>query len=142
MPRILILCKANICRSPMAEALLRACFPRDGQLIASAGLAALRGSPIDPRAEKTLVRHGLSASGQERLNLLTTPTPEIEERLGVDAEQAAALVAFANEPNARLDTLLIRYMEQQAQAEEKGSSRLQPPQQPARRAGGGCPRSG
>jgi hypothetical protein len=81
------------------------------------------------------VTGGLSASGQERLNLLTAQTPLIQERLGVDEEQAAALVAFANEPNARLETLLLRHMEQQAQSEEQESTRGRQPQQPARRVG-------
>ncbi len=88
------------------------------------------------------VSGGMSASGQARLNLLTTQTPVIEERLGVDAEQAAALVAFANEPNARLETLLLRHMEQEAQAEEKTPSRGQQPQQtpqPTRRSGSPAP---
>jgi hypothetical protein len=85
------------------------------------------------------VTGGMSASGQERINLLTAQTEAIQERLGVDGDQAGALVAFANQPNARLETLLITYMDQQAQAEREASARSQPPApqsaQPTRRSG-------
>lgn len=107
MPRILILCKANICRSPMAEALLRACFPRDGQLIASAGLAALRGSPIDPRAEKTLVRHGLSASGHVARQATKPLLLQSDLVLAMEQRQVAATLALC--PTLRGRVLMLSH---------------------------------
>lgn len=60
--RVLIICKGNICRSPMAEAIVRARLSREGLEVASAGLAAMRGHPIDPRAQSVLAAHGYDGS--------------------------------------------------------------------------------
>lgn len=45
---ILVVCVGNICRSPMAEALLKQRYPRKN--IDSAGVGALVGHPADPAA--------------------------------------------------------------------------------------------
>jgi len=54
---ILVICVGNICRSPMAEALLKAKAPQ-GVAISSAGVGALVGLPADPMAR--LLMHGKS----------------------------------------------------------------------------------
>lgn len=46
MKNILVLCIGNICRSPLAEAMLKKEFPE--KTIWSAGLGAMVGSPADP----------------------------------------------------------------------------------------------
>ncbi|GAB3627450.1 phosphotyrosine protein phosphatase [Pandoraea terrae] len=56
MPTILILCTGNICRSPMAEALLRAKVP--GLRILSAGLNAAVGMPADPHVIRLMRERG------------------------------------------------------------------------------------
>ncbi|WP_251976378.1 low molecular weight protein-tyrosine-phosphatase [Salinicola avicenniae] len=58
--RILVLCTGNICRSPVAEALLRARFPE--RQIASAGLGALVGEGVEPTARALAEAHGLDLS--------------------------------------------------------------------------------
>lgn len=49
---ILVVCVGNICRSPMAEALLKQRFPE--KTIASAGVGALVGHGADPAAIKIM----------------------------------------------------------------------------------------
>lgn len=60
MMRILTLCVGNICRSPIAEALLMREFPQLS--VHSAGLNALVGKPADPLAIEVAAAHGLDIS--------------------------------------------------------------------------------
>lgn len=54
---VLVVCVGNICRSPMAVALLRQRMAAPGMLITSAGIHAVVDAPMDPQAEATLQRH-------------------------------------------------------------------------------------
>ena len=64
---ILIVCTANICRSPMAAALLRHCLagqdePLKSLPVGSAGIAARQGDPISDNAAVAMKRVGLDLS--------------------------------------------------------------------------------
>ncbi|WP_186121635.1 low molecular weight protein-tyrosine-phosphatase [Burkholderia gladioli] len=60
MDSILVVCEGNICRSPMAEAMLRQAVP--GRRVASAGLNALVGMPASPYAQEVMRMRGLDVS--------------------------------------------------------------------------------
>ncbi len=55
--RILVICVGNICRSPMAEGLLRQALP--DHKVSSAGLGALVGHPADPHAVELMREQGV-----------------------------------------------------------------------------------
>jgi len=57
MKTLLVLCIGNICRSPMAEALLKRALP--GMTVRSAGLDALIGAPADPTSIALMAEAGL-----------------------------------------------------------------------------------
>lgn len=59
---ILILCTGNICRSPIAEAVLLERLKGRGIEVRSAGTAALIGEPADPLAVEVSRAHGLELS--------------------------------------------------------------------------------
>lgn len=65
--RILTVCAGNICRSPVAEALLRRDLP--GSLVGSAGLAALVGHPADPTTTAVALGRGLDLSAHRARQL-------------------------------------------------------------------------
>jgi protein-tyrosine phosphatase len=66
---VLFVCIGNLCRSPMAEALLRRAMPL--LKVASAGLCAQPGMPADPNAVAVMRRHGIDIS-EHRARLLNT----------------------------------------------------------------------
>ena len=56
---ILIICVGNVCRSPVAEALLAHKLQGRSLAISSAGIGALVGNPMDKTAHEILREHGL-----------------------------------------------------------------------------------
>ncbi len=52
MKNVLVICIGNICRSPMAEGILRATLPEVN--VASAGIGALIGQPADDAAKRLM----------------------------------------------------------------------------------------
>ena len=93
---VLMVCTGNICRSPMAEGLLRAQFARLGSgRVESAGLGAIEGRPADPIAVELLAERGLDLSRHRSRQL----TPEMLARfdlvLVMDEGQQRRLTAMA-----------------------------------------------
>lgn len=64
---ILIICVGNICRSPMAEGLMKASLP--GWAISSAGMGALVGQPAEPVAIGLMRERGIDISGHRARQL-------------------------------------------------------------------------
>lgn len=62
LSRILILCTGNICRSPMAQALLLQALPANRASVQSAGIAALVGHEADPLAQQVMWARGIDIS--------------------------------------------------------------------------------
>ncbi|WP_237673927.1 low molecular weight protein-tyrosine-phosphatase [Vreelandella profundi] len=69
--RILVVCIGNICRSPVAEAMLRARLP--GKEFSSAGLGAREHEGVDPTARQLAEKAGLNVSSHKARQL----TPEM-----------------------------------------------------------------
>ncbi|WP_019022123.1 low molecular weight protein-tyrosine-phosphatase [Thioalkalivibrio sp. ALE23] len=67
--RILVVCTGNICRSPVAEAMLRRHAPE--RTIGSAGLGALVGEGVAPQARALAEADGLDVSGHQARQLTT-----------------------------------------------------------------------
>jgi protein-tyrosine phosphatase len=64
---ILVICEGNICRSPMAQALLAEQLP--GALVISAGCAALAGRPADPVAVELMAARGIDIGRHIAVNM-------------------------------------------------------------------------
>ena len=59
--RVLVVCLANVCRSPIAEYVLRQRLSGRDVIVESAGIAAIDGARIEPRALAVLDHHGIDA---------------------------------------------------------------------------------
>ena len=66
---ILTVCVGNICRSPMAEALLRTKLP--DVAVASAGIAAPSGALADPLAQELMLERGIDISAHRAKRVIT-----------------------------------------------------------------------
>ncbi len=69
MTRILFICHGNICRSPMAEFVMKklvrdAGLERDFVIESAATSTEELGNPVYPPARRELMRHGLSCEGK------------------------------------------------------------------------------
>lgn len=82
---ILLLCTGNICRSPMAEGLLREALP--AHEIFSAGICAQDGAEADPIAIELMWQAGIDISGHRARNLASWMMREADLVLTMDSDQ-------------------------------------------------------
>lgn len=94
MNRILIVCIGNICRSPMAEAILQQrLLDRGLQIeVSSAGLHALVDSPADPMAQELLAERGVDISMHRARQLTQKLVFDADLILTMDSKQEQQLV--------------------------------------------------
>ena len=85
MQNILVLCIGNICRSPMAEGLLKHAFP--GKTVRSAGIKALIGKPADPFSVQLMAEQGIDISTHRAQNISTCLVNEAKLILVMDLDQ-------------------------------------------------------
>jgi protein-tyrosine-phosphatase len=95
--RVVLVCTGNICRSPLAEALLRAALEERGVTdvtVASAGTGAWDGAPASEGAYLVGLERGLDLSGH-RARLLTREV----------VEQSDLILTMARHHRARVQEL-------------------------------------
>lgn len=83
--RVLVVCVGNICRSPMAEGLLKTLLP-DAQIL-SAGLAALVGHGADPIAVSIMGDAGVDITAHRARMLTDAIAREADLILVMDEQQ-------------------------------------------------------
>lgn len=100
---ILVLCTGNICRSPIAERILRGAFP--DKEIHSAGLGAVVGKPADPSAINIAEKHGISLEGHEGKQFTASMGRQFQLILVMEQQQLEQVSNLA--PELRGKTMLL-----------------------------------
>jgi len=93
-PSVLFVCLGNICRSPLAEAAMKAEAERVGLdiEIESAGTGGWHvGDPPDPRAQATARRHGVDISGYRGRQVKAEDFRHFSHIVALDADNLANL---------------------------------------------------
>lgn len=89
MIRILFLCHGNICRSPMAEFIMKDLVKKAGldqsiQIESAATSTEEIGNPVYPPARRKLSEHGIDCSGKRARQLLNSDYEKYDLLIGMD----------------------------------------------------------
>lgn len=110
--RVLVVCTGNICRSPMAEHLLRAGLAARGVAgveVSSAGTHGLVGEPVQVHAAAALAERGIDHSAFCARRLVADLVAGADLVLGASREHRAAAVTLV--PRAAARTFTIRELD-------------------------------
>jgi protein-tyrosine phosphatase len=117
MSSILVVCTGNVCRSPIAEGMLRAGFAyrlgRDAPAVSSAGTMGWSGSAADPNSVEAAGERGIDISGHRARELSDRDVASATLILAMSGEHARAVVAHEPEAASRTFTLkeFVRLLE-------------------------------
>lgn len=112
MTKILFVCHGNICRSPMAEFLMKELVRQAGQAeafcIASTATSAEElGNPVYPPVRRKLAEHGIDCSGKTARQLTRRDYEDWDLLIGMDEENMAGMRRlFGGDPEGKLHMLL------------------------------------
>ena len=112
MVKILFVCHGNICRSPMAEFVMKDLVKkagRDGEFdIASAATSSEElGDPVYPQARRKLAEHGLSCGGKRARQFTARDYGQYDLIIGMDSANIRALRrASGGDPEGKVRLLL------------------------------------
>ncbi|MGE4534768.1 low molecular weight protein-tyrosine-phosphatase [Halomonas sp.] len=101
--RILVVCTGNICRSPVAEAMLRQALPQ--KRLSSAGLGALVGHGVEPTARELAEADGFDVADHQARQLTRELIGDADLILVMSAGQRRAIGELA--PEALGKTMLL-----------------------------------
>ncbi len=109
MPSVLFVCTANLCRSPMAMAILRSKVEHSSEewRIESAGTWAVEGVRANPKTQQIMTEFGLDISSHvsqivspellKSFNLILTMEPGHKEALQIEFPEVARQVYLLSE---------------------------------------------
>ena len=102
MTKVLMVCLGNICRSPLAEGILKSKVDTTKVPVDSAGTTGYHaGNPPDPRSIATALQHGIDISAQRSRKLLAKDLEEFDYIFVMDRSNLADTQALAHTSEQR-----------------------------------------
>ena len=112
MKRILFVCHGNICRSPMAEFVMKDLVKQAGleaafQIASAATSAEELGNPVYPPARRILAQHGISCAGKTARQLTRADYGRYDLLIGMDGANLRNMQRlFGGDPDGKISLLL------------------------------------
>jgi protein-tyrosine phosphatase len=116
MIRLMFVCHGNICRSPMAEVIMKHLVEKEGLsshfFIASSATSSEEigktyGNPVHPEAKDELARHGLSAGNKRAVQLTKEDYQKYDIFIGMDFYNIRNMNRlFKDDPEGKITRLL------------------------------------
>ena len=112
MTRVLFVCHGNICRSPMAEFVMKDLAKKAGmedefQIASAATSAEELGNPVYPPARRILAQHGISCAGKTARQLTRADYHRYDLLIGMDGANLRNMRRICGgDPDGKLQLLL------------------------------------
>ena len=112
MKKILFVCHGNICRSPMAEYVMKYLVEQaqltDQYMIASAATSTEEiGNPVYPPARRKLAEHGISCNGHAARQMTRADYSRYDLLIGMDSANLRNMTRIAGgDPDGKIRPLL------------------------------------
>ena len=112
MTRILFVCFGNICRSPMAEFIMKDLVKKAGleaqfQIESAATSAVQTGNPVYPPARQKLAEHGISCAGKTARQLTEADYGRYDLLIGMDRANLRDMRrACGGDPDGKIHRLM------------------------------------
>lgn len=112
MKKILFVCHGNICRSPMAEYVMKYLVEQaqltDQYMIASAATSTEEsGNPVYPPARRKLAEHGISCNGHAARQMTRADYQRYDLLIGMDSANLRNMTRIAGgDPKGKIRPLL------------------------------------
>lgn len=118
MIRVLFVCLGNICRSPMAEFIMKSIISERGLsdrfYIASAATSTEEiwngvGNPVYPPAKRELAKHGISCEGKRAVQITKADYGEYDYILGMEERNIRNILRIVGKDPEHKVKLLLDY---------------------------------
>ena len=147
MTKILFLCHGNICRSPMAEFVMKDMVKKAGleqkfQIESAATSTEEIGNPVYPPARHKLAEHGIDCSGKTARQLRNDDYEKCDLLIGMDQANPRNMYRICGGDFAGKMHLLMDFTDHPGEVADHGTPEIS--QQPGgmwRKAAGGCLRN-
>lgn len=118
MIKILFVCHGNICRSPMAEFILKdmvkkAGIEKDFEIRSAATSTEETGNPVYPPARRILAEHGISCEGKTAVQMTKADYAYYDYIIAMDRSNLRNMKRFVGDDEQKRVSLMMDYTNRQ-----------------------------